>query len=80
LTVTADANPVISFVVARTCLRSNVAVELAAIAAVVNTSTLSNAMVNVAAEAAELVTTILVTTVVVDAGTVYSVALDVAAA
>jgi hypothetical protein len=37
-------------------------------------------IVNVAAVAAELVTTMLVTTVVVDAGTVYRVVLDVAAA
>jgi hypothetical protein len=43
-------------------------------------STLSNVSVNVAAVPAELVTTILVTIVVVDAGTVYKVALDVAAA
>jgi hypothetical protein len=34
----------------------------------------------VAADAAELVTTILLTTVVVEAGTVYSVAVDVPAA
>jgi hypothetical protein len=78
--VTADAKPVMSFVVARVCFRSNVAVELAAMAAVVKISTPSRAIVNVAAEAAELVTTILVTTVVVDAGTVYSVPDDVAAA
>jgi hypothetical protein len=52
----------------------------AAIAQVVNMSTPSNVSVNVAAVAAELVTTMLVTIVVVDAGTVYKVALDVAAA
>jgi hypothetical protein len=61
-------------------LRSNIAVELAAIAASLNKSTESNVIVKVAAVDAELVTTMLVTTVVVDAGTVYRVVLDVAAA
>ena len=59
---------------------SNPAVEFAAIGEVVKTSTPLNAIVNVAAVAAELVTTIFVTTVVVEDGTVYSVVLDVAAA
>ena len=45
-----------------------------------NKSTASKVIVNVAAVAAELVTTMLVITAVVDAGTVYRVALDVAAA
>ena len=61
-------------------MRSNIAVELAAKAVVVNSDTPFRPSVNVAAELAVLVTTMLVTTVVVDAGTVYSVALDVAAA
>jgi hypothetical protein len=47
---------------------------------VVNSDTPFRPSVNVAADAAVFVTTILVTTVVVDAGTVYSVPLDVAAA
>jgi hypothetical protein len=59
---------------------SNPAVELAAMAASLNRSIASSVIVNVAAVAAELVTTMLVTTVVVDAGTVYRVVLDVAAA
>jgi hypothetical protein len=80
LTVVADARPAIIFVVARTCFKSNAAVELAAIAASLNRSTESTVIVNVAAVAAELVTTMLLITVVVDAGTVYSVVLDVAAA
>jgi len=79
-TVTADAKPAIILVVARTCFISNIAVELAAIATVLNRSTPSKVIVNVAAVAAELVTTMLLITVVVDDGTVYSVALDVAAA
>jgi hypothetical protein len=61
-------------------LRSNIAVELAANAVVVNSDTPFRPSVNVAAEPAVLVTTMLVTTVVVDAGTVYRVVLDVAAA
>jgi hypothetical protein len=80
LTVVADARPAIIFVVATTCFKSNAAVELAAIAASLNRSTESSVIVNVAAVAAELVTTILVTTAVVDDGTVYRVVLDVAAA
>ena len=79
-TVTADAKPAITLVAARTCFRSNIAVELAASATVLKMSTPSNKIVNVAAVAAEFVTTMLLTTVVVDAGTVYSVALEVAAA
>jgi hypothetical protein len=66
------------FVVASTCFKSNIAVELAAIAVVVNKDVPFKPIVKVAADAAVLVTTMLVTTVVVDAGTVYSVALDVA--
>jgi hypothetical protein len=53
---------------------------LAAIAVVVNSDVPFNASVKVPADAAVLVTTMLVTTVVVDAGTVYRVVLDVAAA
>jgi len=78
--VVADARPAIILVVARTCLRSINAVELAAMAASLNKSTESRVIVNVAEEVAELVTAIFVTTVVVLAGTVYRVVLDVAAA
>jgi hypothetical protein len=53
---------------------------LAAIAVVVNSDVPFSASVKVPADAAVLVTTMLVTTVVVDEGTVYRVALDVAAA
>lgn len=67
-------------VAASTCLMSNIAVVLAAIAVVVNNATPFKLSVNVAADAAVFVTTILVTTVVVDAGTVYSVVLVNAAA
>jgi len=55
-------------------------VELAATAVVVCSATPLSAMVNVPAEPAVLVTPMLVTTVVVDAGTVYRVVDDVAAA
>jgi hypothetical protein len=79
-TVTADAKPAITLVVARTCFRSKNAVVFAASATVFSISTPSSVIVNVAAVAAEFATTIFVTTVVVDAGTVYSVADDVAAA
>jgi hypothetical protein len=61
-------------------LRSNIAVELAANAVVVNSDTPFRPSVNVAAVPAVLVTTMLVTTVVVAEGTVYRVVLDVAAA
>ena len=70
----ADARPVIVFVVVRTCLTSNIAVELAAIAVVVKRDIPSSASVNVPADDAVLVTTIFETTAVVLAGTVYSVA------
>jgi hypothetical protein len=53
---------------------------LAAMAASLNKSTPSSVIVNVAADAAELVTAIFVTTAVVLAGTAYRVVLDVAAA
>jgi len=56
------------------------AVELPAMAAVVCNATPLRDRVNVPAELEVFVTPILVTTVVVDAGTVYSVVLDVAAA
>jgi len=56
------------------------AVEFAAIAVVVCRSTSSRSRVKVPAEPAVLATAMLVITVVVDAGTVYSVATDVAAA
>jgi hypothetical protein len=78
-TVVALANPAIIFVVARTCFRSNAAVVLAASVASLNKSTESRVIVKVADDDAEFVTTMLVTTAVVSAGTVYKVALDVAA-
>jgi hypothetical protein len=55
------------------------AVEFAARAVVVCRSTSSRNRVNVPADAAVLATAMLVTTAVVDDGTVYSVATDVAA-
>jgi len=74
-TVVADAPPVMVCVVVSTCLRSTKIVELAAIAAVVNNDVLEPATpiprVKVAAVAAVLVTAMLVTVAVVDAGTVY---------
>jgi hypothetical protein len=80
LIVVADARPVIVWAAVRTCLRSNIAVVLAAIAVVVNSDTPFRPSVNVPADAAVLVTTMLLTTVVVAEGTVYKVVLDVAAA
>jgi len=56
------------------------AVEFAASAVVVCKATAFNARVKVCADADVFVTAIFETTVVVDAGTVYRVALDVAAA
>jgi len=56
------------------------AVEFAPIEVSLCNSTSSSKMVNVAAVEAPLQTAMLVTTVVVDDGTVYSVALDVDAA
>jgi hypothetical protein len=52
---------------------------LAASVASLNKSTESSVIVKVADDDAEFVTTMLVTTAVVSAGTVYKVALDVAA-
>jgi hypothetical protein len=63
-----------------TCFISNIAVELAAIAVVENIATPLRLRVNVPAALAVLATSILVTTVVVEDGTVYRVVLDVAAA
>ena len=64
-----------------TCFTSRKAVELAAIALLVQRSTAPTVNVNVAEDAAVLVTTMLVTTVVVLVlGCVYSVVADVAAA
>jgi hypothetical protein len=80
LTVTADANPAIILVVARTCFKSIVIESFAGIAVVVAIETPSKVSVNVAAVAAVFVTKMLVITVVVDEGTVYRVVLDVAAA
>ena len=79
-TVTADAKPVISLVVARTCFKSKYALELAAIEDAACSTTPSSEIVKVAAVAAVFVTTIFEITAVVDAGTVYSVVDEVAAA
>ena len=76
----AEAKPLIVFVVAKTCFRSMYAVEFAAIAESFCISISSNNIVNVAAVPAVLHIAILDITVVVDAGTVYRVALDVDAA
>jgi hypothetical protein len=78
LIVVADARPVIVLVAASTCLISNVVILLAAQATVVASDTPARPSVKVPAEPAVLVITILVTTVVVAEGTVYSVADDVA--
>lgn len=80
LTVVAEASPVIVFVVARTCLREMLIESFAETGTAVAIDTPSSAKVKVAPEAAVLTTSISVTTVVVDAGTVYSVVLDVDAA
>jgi len=79
-TVTAEAKPAITLVVASTCFRSKNAVVFAAIATVFSISTPSSVIVNVAAVAAEFATTMFVITAVVDDGTVYSVVDEVAAA
>jgi hypothetical protein len=78
LTVIADAKPVITFVVPTTCFKSITTVELAPSAFVLKISTPSITRVKVAAEDAELVIAILVIIAVVEAGTVYKVALEVA--
>jgi hypothetical protein len=80
LTVVAEAKPLIVLVVARTCLRSIIVVSNPPTVTVVPIDTSSNNKVNVASLVTVLVTAMLVTTVVVDAGTVYRVVLDVAAA
>jgi len=80
LTVIADAKPLMVFVVASTCFKSIIVESLAPTVTVVAIDTSSRSKLNVAAVAVVLVTTILLTTVVVDAGTVYSIVLDVAAA
>ena len=80
VTVVAEANPAITFVVARTCFRSKNAEEFAAMVAPEITATPSIVIVNVAEDAAVFATTILETTAVVAEGTVYSVVDDVAAA
>jgi hypothetical protein len=75
-----DALPAMICVAATTCLRSKKAVELAAIATLPSKSIAL--ILNDAVTAADvgLQITMFVTTVVVAAGTVYSVVLDVAAA
>jgi len=80
LIVVAEANPLIVFVVASTCFISIIVESYAPTVTVVAIDTSSSSKLNVPAEPAVLVTTMLVTTVVVDAGTVYRVVLDVAAA
>jgi IMP cyclohydrolase len=80
LTVVADARPLIVFAVASTCFKSMTVESRAPTVTVVPIDTSSRSNVNVAAVDAVLVTTMLLTTVVVDDGTVYRVVLDVAAA
>ena len=84
LTVTAEAKPVIVLGVAFagiTCLRSKPIKEFAAIDVAGTMTTPSIAIVAVAAVAAVFASTMLVTIVVVEVvGTVYRVALEVAAA
>jgi hypothetical protein len=80
LTVVADANPAINLVVVKTCFMSKPTKELAAIVLAGIIATPSSRIVKVAEEAAVLLTTMLVTVAVVAAGTVYRVALEVAAA
>jgi hypothetical protein len=83
-TAVVDAKPVITLGVALagiTCLRSKPISELAGIDTAGTTVTPSMAIVAVDAEVAALANTMFDTTVIVDVlGTVYSVALDVAAA
>ena len=79
-TVVADAKPAIILVVARTCFKSKYALEFAAIVDPDCIATPSSVIVNVADDDAVFVTTMFETTVVVDDGTVYSVADEVAAA
>jgi hypothetical protein len=80
LTDVADARPAIILVVASTCLRLRETESFAGTAAVVAIETPSRVRVNVCADADVFATRISVITVVVDAGTVYSVVDDVAAA
>jgi hypothetical protein len=80
LTVVAEAKPVIVLVVASTCFRSKNAEEFALIDVDESNTTPSRLMVNVCVEAEVLATTILLITVVVEAGTVYRVVLVNAAA
>jgi hypothetical protein len=80
LIVVAEARPVIVCAAVSTCFRSTYTVVFAAIAVVVCNATELSASVNVPALPAVFVTAIFDTTVVVEAGTVYSVVLDVAAA
>jgi len=80
LIVIADAKPLIVFVVASTCFKSIIVESLAPTVTVVAIDTSSRSNVNEPAVLVVLVTTMLVITVVVDAGTVYSVADDVAKA
>jgi hypothetical protein len=80
LTVTADADPEITLVVAISCLRSKNADEFAAIGTLDKRATPSRLIVNVALVAAVFATTMFVTTVLVADGTVYNVVFDTAAA
>jgi len=73
VTAVLDAPPLMVFAAARTCLISNVAIELAAIDTVVANATSSKDKVNVYADEPVLDTTMFVIIAVVDAGTVYRV-------
>jgi len=70
LTVTAEANPAISCPVVTTCFMSNRAVELAAMEAAGMMTVPFREIVKVADAPAVLVTRMLVTIAVVEAGTV----------
>jgi hypothetical protein len=78
--VIADAKPLIVFAVARVCLISRIAESFAGTVVVVAKGTSSKRRVYVAEVAAEFVITIVLTTAVVEDGTVYRVAEEVAAA
>jgi hypothetical protein len=78
--VVAEANPLIVCAAVTACFGSTITESFAGTATVVANDTSLNNNVYVPADAAVFVITIEVTIVVVLAGTVYNVALDVAAA
>jgi hypothetical protein len=80
LIVIADAKPLIVFVVASTCLSEIIVESLAPIVTVEAIETSSRSKVKLPAVPVVFVTTMSVTIVVVDAGTVYRVVLVSAAA